>query len=131
MDGKLTAYMVGLGVVGALVAGHFLQVGMLKNEVQAVSNQRDRALESVRVLKAANDDLALTIAKQNQAVDALHAAATAREAAVKAASAEALKTAQRQYAAALAKLKQPMPVPGDACKSAAVILREAIAARRP
>ena len=124
--------IAGLALAGLIVSGigyHAWTDHVLKRDLAQAIKERDEARESAKALKAANDDWADKVKTQNAAVDDLKRQADAREAKAKEATATAMAEANRKLAEAKKLLGRPMPVPGNACKSAEVLLDEAIKGR--
>lgn len=124
--------IAGLALAGIIVSGigyHAWTDHVLKRDLAQAIKERDEARESAKALKAANDAFTDQLGKQNAAVADLKRQANAREAKAKEAAAGALAEANRKLAEAKKLLGRPMPVPGNACKSAEVLLDEAIKGR--
>lgn len=124
--------IAGLALAGGVAAGigyHAWTDHVLKRDLAQAIKERDEARESAKALKVANDEWATKVTAQNAAVADLKRQADLREAKAKEASAAALADAKRKLADAQKLLGRPMPVPGNVCKSAEVLLDEAIKGR--
>ncbi|MFI2901410.1 hypothetical protein [Klebsiella aerogenes] len=124
--------IAGLALAGIIASGvgyHAWTDHVLKRDLAQAIKERDEARESAKALKAANDAFSDKLNAQNAAVAELKRQADLREAKAKEASAAALADAKRKLADAQKLLGRPMPVPGSACKSAEVLLDEAIKGR--
>lgn len=127
---KAIASLLAAGGAAVAIGLHLYGDHQVRQQLASMTQERDRLAESNRALAKANADFVTSLGRQNNAVEALKKAGEARETAAKESNAAALAATQKQYAAALAKLQRAMPVPGDACRSADVVLTEAIKARK-